>query len=86
MTGTLFVPTILRIRGYRFYFYAREGIEPAHVHIEKGGGAIKVWLGDVTVAKTKGLKPAEIREALGLVREHRLMLVGAWHEFQRRKS
>lgn len=84
--NVFFVPTVLRIRGYRFYFYAREGSEPAHVHIEKGGGALKVWLGDVTIAKTEGLKPAEIREALKLTNEHRPLLVQAWHEFKRRKS
>jgi hypothetical protein len=36
------MPTFLRIRGYRFYAYAEEGNEPAHVHIDKGSGTMKV--------------------------------------------
>jgi Domain of unknown function (DUF4160) len=30
------MPTILRINGYRFFFYSNENDEPAHVHVEKG--------------------------------------------------
>ena len=87
MTGTpLFVPTILRIRGYQFYFYPQEGTEPAQFHIDKGGGTIKVWLDDLSIARTKGLKTAEIRGALQLIRTHQSTLLLAWREFKRRKS
>lgn len=37
------MPTVLYVKGYRFYFYAGDGAEPAHVHVEKGGGNGKVW-------------------------------------------
>ena len=42
------MPTFLRIRGFRFYAYALEGNEPAHVHIDRGSGSMKVWLGDLS--------------------------------------
>lgn len=29
------MPTILRLLGFRFFFYSNEGTEPAHVHVEK---------------------------------------------------
>ena len=80
------MPTVLRIRGYRFYFYALEGTEPAHVHVDKGAGTIKLWLRDLAIARTEGLKPAEIREVLRLTREHHHHLLTAWHEFEGRKS
>ncbi|MEO7797116.1 MAG: DUF4160 domain-containing protein [Opitutaceae bacterium] len=80
------MPTFLRIRGYRFYAYALEGNEPAHVHIEHGSGSMKVWLTDVSIASSEGLKPAEIRAALQLTREHRTILLKAWHEWEKRKS
>ena len=80
------MPTILRILGYRFYFYAMEGNEPPHVHIDKGSGTLKVWLDDLRVADSEGLKPAEIRAALKLAREHQKLLLKAWHEFETRKS
>jgi len=30
------MPTVLRIRGYRFFFFSDESREPAHVHVESG--------------------------------------------------
>jgi hypothetical protein len=80
------MPTFLRIRGYRFYVYALEGNEPAHVHIDHGAGSMKVWLDVVALASSQGLKPAEIRAALQLTREHRETLLKAWHEWDQRKS
>jgi len=80
------MPTVLRIRGYRFYFHAQEGTEPPHVHVDKGPGTIKLWLHDLSIARMEGLKPAEIREVLRLTREHHHHLLTAWHEFEGRKS
>ena len=80
------MPTFLRIRGYRFYAYALEGAEPAHVHIDHGSGSMKVWLIDISVAWSRGLKPSEIRAALKLTREHREFLLKAWQEWDQRKS
>jgi hypothetical protein len=80
------MPTCLRIRGYRFYAYAEEGNEPAHVHIDKGSGTMKVWLADISVVFSEGLKPAEIRTALALVRENPFGLQQPWNEWQSRKS
>jgi hypothetical protein len=80
------VPTILFIRGYRFYFFAEEGNEPPHVHIEKGAGSIKVWLDDTSIMKSENLKPPEIRAALQLTRKYRSLLLNSWHEWQKRKG
>ena len=38
------MPTVLLINGYRFYFYAGDRNEPAHIHVEKGDGVAKIWL------------------------------------------
>ncbi len=76
------MPTILRIRGYRFYFYALEGTEAPHAHIDKGAGTPKVWLTDLSVAYSEGLKVGEIRTALRLARKYPVSLVKAWHEFR----
>jgi hypothetical protein len=38
------MPTILRINGFRFFFYSNENDEPAHVHVEKGDAEGKIWL------------------------------------------
>lgn len=31
------MPTVLRWKGYRFYFFSNEGSEPPHIHIDKDG-------------------------------------------------
>ncbi len=38
------MPTILLIRGWRFFFYANEGHEPIHIHCRKGEKECKYWL------------------------------------------
>jgi hypothetical protein len=30
------MPTVLRVKGYRFFFFSNEGAEPPHIHIEYG--------------------------------------------------
>ena len=80
------MPTVLRVNGYRFYFYALEGTEPPHVHVDKGTGTIKLWLRDLSIARMEGLKPAEIREVLHLARHYHSHLLTSWHEFEGRKG
>jgi hypothetical protein len=45
------MPTIFRLDGYRFYFYSHEPDEPPHLHIDKGGASIKVWLDPLAMAR-----------------------------------
>jgi hypothetical protein len=44
------MPTVLRVDGYRFYFYSHEPGEPAHVHVDRAGSTAKLWLRSVAVA------------------------------------
>ena len=38
------MPTILIVRGWRFFFYSNEGNEPMHVHARKGEAECKYWI------------------------------------------
>lgn len=40
------MPVLLRLEGYRFFFYSYEGEprEPPHVHVRKDGCEAKFWL------------------------------------------
>ncbi|MFL4986114.1 MAG: DUF4160 domain-containing protein [Xanthobacteraceae bacterium] len=51
------MPTILRVSGFRFFFYSLEGSEPAHVHIEHGDSIAKFWLNPVSLAESRGFRP-----------------------------
>ena len=75
------MPTVLRIDGCRFYFYSHEPNEPPHVHIDRGGASLKVWLDPVALAKNAGFRRSGINGILMLVAEHRLLLLEAWHEY-----
>jgi hypothetical protein len=75
------VPSVLRIDGYRFYFYSHEPDEPPHVHVDKAEASAKIWLDDVRVARNLGFRTTHLDVILTHVSEHRLMLLEAWHEF-----
>ena len=38
------MPTVDRIGPYRFFFFANEGNEPPHVHVQRGRALAKFWL------------------------------------------
>jgi hypothetical protein len=75
------VPTILRIDGFRFYFYSHEPNEPPHVHVDKAEASAKLWLEEVAVARNLGFRARELNVILEHVAEHREMLLEAWHEY-----
>jgi hypothetical protein len=76
------VPTVLRIGPFRFHFYANEGDEPAHVHVENGDGECKFWLGDVRLAEVAGVRASDLRKIERLVRENHEHLMRSWDAFQ----
>jgi hypothetical protein len=76
------VPTVLRIDGFRFFFYANEGNEPAHIHVRKAAGEAKFWLKpNVSLAWVRGFNPATITALLALVRANRTFFLEKWNEF-----
>lgn len=75
------MPTVLRIGAFRFYFFSHEPNEPQHIHVDRDAATIKVWLEPVEVAKSRGFRANEIGGILGLVMEHKVRLLEAWHEY-----
>lgn len=71
-------PTVLRVRGFRFYFFSRE--EPrAHVHVQHADGEAKFWIEPaVELFANYGLKPQQIAETHRLVEEHIDAIRRAW--------
>ncbi|HEU0099429.1 MAG TPA: DUF4160 domain-containing protein [Allosphingosinicella sp.] len=54
------MPTILRIDGYRFYFYSHEPNEVPHVHVDQAEATGKVWLERVEFARYRGFRSKEL--------------------------
>ncbi len=38
------MPVVLRVQGYKFWFYMADIIEPPHIHVGKDGNEAKSWL------------------------------------------
>ena len=75
------MPTILRSGPYRIYFFSHEGGEPAHVHVDRAECSAKFWIGQVSLARNVGFRPAELRRVQRLVEQEREVLVQAWHGY-----
>jgi hypothetical protein len=72
------MPTLLRWKGYRFFFYSADLWEPAHIHVYKDGREAKVWLHDMSVAVNFGFP--ELNEIVRTVREHCEAFMETWND------
>jgi hypothetical protein len=78
------MPTVLRERGFRFFFYSREGREPAHVHVTKAECEAKYWLNPIALAWNEGFFGREIRAITEIVHQHGGYLETKYWEFHER--
>jgi hypothetical protein len=75
------MPTALRVGPYRFFFYAGDGDEPPHVHVERDDCEAKLWLDPIQLERSGGFPRHEINDISDLVEEHQDELLEAWNEF-----
>jgi hypothetical protein len=80
------VPTILRVKGYRFFFFSREGNGPIHIHIEQAERYAKFWLAPIQLAESEGFRSSEISELRRLVQENKNLFEEKWNEHFRNKD
>jgi hypothetical protein len=75
------VPTILRVDGYRFFFFSNEREEPAHIHVEQAERYAKFWLAPISLVANHGFRSGELAELLRLVHLHAPLFLEKWNEF-----
>ena len=75
------MPTILRMKGYRFFFFSLDRSEKEHIHIEKAGKYVKYWLLPVELTHNRGFRSHELTEIRKLVQENENLIEGRWHEY-----
>lgn len=75
------MPTILRVGPYRFFFYAGDGGEPPHVHVESGDNTAKFWLDPIQLARVVGYSEHERRRIERIITQHADRLLEAWHGY-----
>ncbi|MBV9243152.1 MAG: DUF4160 domain-containing protein [Acidobacteria bacterium] len=75
------MPTVLRVRGYRFFFFSLDGVEPPHIHVEKAERVAKFWLVPPTLARSRGFRSGELREIRAIIEENLGLMLEKWNEF-----
>jgi hypothetical protein len=74
------VPTILRLAGYRFFFFSNERQEPAHIHVEQAERYAKFWLEPLSLSANYGFPSGELSQLHTLVEQHQALFVEKWNE------
>jgi hypothetical protein len=74
------MPTVLRIEGFRFFFFSDEHT-PSHIHIEKGDGYARIEIESVKITDSYNLNSKELKKLCILVKENNKILIKAWNEY-----
>jgi hypothetical protein len=75
------MPTALRSGPFRFFFYAGDGDEPPHIHVERDDCEAKFWLDPLRLEWNHGFGRKEIGRVRRLVEKHQHHLLEAWDGF-----
>lgn len=76
------MPTILRINGFRFFFYGNENDEPAHIHVEKGDAEGKIWLEpNMAAAYFRGFNSSEQNDIIDITTSNLKDFIKKWYEY-----
>ncbi|MBN2965588.1 DUF4160 domain-containing protein [Sulfurospirillum sp. T05] len=72
------MPTVLRIDGFRFFFFSDEH-EPVHIHVEKGDGYMRVELETLNVTAKQKFTKNDEKKIISIIKKHQEELIGAWN-------
>jgi hypothetical protein len=75
------VPTILTVGPYRFFFYSADGAEPPHVHVERERSSAKFWIDPVVLARSHGFARSELLDIQRIVAENEQKFLKAWDDY-----
>lgn len=74
------MPTVLVIKGYRFFFFSNERDEPVHIHIEKAEKYAKFWIDPLFVAVNYGFSGKELRVIGEIIEKNEVLIRDKWNE------
>ena len=75
------MPVILRVRGYKFWFYEADLDEPPHVHVERDNCLAKFWLAPVRFQRNRGFKSSELQKIEDVIEQNQEQLMEKWDGF-----
>lgn len=74
------MPTVLIIRGYRFFFYMNEH-KPIHIHVAKAGCEARFDLvPEIDMTHCHGFRKNEIRDIVNIIDDRYDDFVKSWRE------
>jgi hypothetical protein len=74
------MPTVLRVNGYRFFFYSNEHL-PIHIHIEKDSKTAKFSIKEIELLRSRGFNASELKEIRKLVDANTVLFKIKWNEY-----
>jgi len=75
------MPTVLRVKGCRFFFFSLEGNEPPHIHVEQAERFAKYWLEPILLVRSRGFRSRELTELHQIIADNLELLLGKWNEY-----
>lgn len=75
------MPTVLRINGFRFFFFSNEGKEPVHIHVEKGDCYAKFWLEPVMNVTNYNFTSKELKQISLIIERNKEQIKREWNEY-----
>lgn len=73
------MPTILRARGYRFFFYSNDHYPP-HVHVERDRSTAKFLLENAELIKSKRFNASELSDIRKIILNNTKSIKAKWDE------
>lgn len=80
------MPLILRVKGYRIWFYSADLVEPPHVHVAKENNEAKFWINEISLAKCYGFRKHEISEIIKILIDNRDIILETWEREQEKRD
>jgi len=80
------MPVVLRVKGYKFWFYEADLDEPPHVHVGKEDREAKFWLEPAKLARAGRFKPVQLREVERIIDDNHDFLLSAWKKEQNKRA
>lgn len=75
------MPTVLRWKGYRFYFYSHETSEPPHIHVDRENKSAKFWLKPSALARNIGYSVKELGQIQKVIEEKQDLFLEEWNGY-----
>ena len=80
------MPTVLRVKGYRFWFYEADLDERPYVHVGKEEKEAKYWLDPVRTVYAGRFKPVDLREIERIINDNLGFLLRAWEKERSKRA